>query len=65
MEGLASKDILDEVLIGAVKARKALYDYSLPAFERTNLRKNALWAEVSNILGGIISIFMFMDKNQL
>ncbi|EZA54579.1 hypothetical protein X777_05690 [Ooceraea biroi] len=55
LEGPASKDILDEVLIGAVKARKALYDYSLPAFQRTNLRKNTLWAEVSNTLGGVLS----------
>lgn len=57
MEGPACTDTLDELLIGAVKARKGLYDYRIPANQRTNLRKNALWAEVSNTLGGIIYIF--------
>ncbi|KMQ85794.1 histone H3, partial [Lasius niger] len=51
-EGSVCTDTLDELLIGAVKARKGLYDYRIPANERTNLRKNALWAEVSNTLGG-------------
>lgn len=52
MEGPACTDTLDELLIGAVKARKGFYDYRIPANQRTNLRKNALWAEVSNTLGG-------------
>jgi len=56
VEESAHKDNLDELLIGAVKERTVLYDNSIPAFERSNLRKNALWAEVSNILGGIIFI---------
>jgi len=42
VEEPAYKDNLDELLIGAVKARTALYDNSIPAFERSNLRKNAL-----------------------
>ncbi|XP_067216157.1 uncharacterized protein [Linepithema humile] len=45
-------DTLDELLIGAVKARKGLYDHRILPNERTNLRKNALWTEVSNTLGG-------------
>jgi hypothetical protein len=50
----SSKDNLDELLIGAVNKRRALYDYSTPAYGLTNLRKNALWTEVSNTLGGTI-----------
>ncbi|XP_024871684.1 uncharacterized protein LOC112454480 isoform X2 [Temnothorax curvispinosus] len=53
-EGPACKDTLDELLIGAVKERRALYDYTIPASQRTNLRKNALWLEVSNLLGGAL-----------
>jgi len=49
------KDNLDKLLIGA-KARTALYDNSIPAFERSNLHKNTLWAKVSDTLGGIIFI---------
>lgn len=56
-EGPVCADSLDELLIEAVKARKGLYDYRIPVNERTNLRKNALWAEVSNTLGGTINIF--------
>ncbi|KAL0098527.1 hypothetical protein PUN28_020483 [Cardiocondyla obscurior] len=48
-----ANDSLDELLIGAVKTRKALYDFRLPAATRTNLRKNSLWKEVSNLLGDI------------
>ncbi|KYN17313.1 hypothetical protein ALC57_10402, partial [Trachymyrmex cornetzi] len=43
-------------LIEAVKIRRTLYDYSIPASERSNLRKNALWVEISNVLGDIISV---------
>ncbi|XP_024887340.1 uncharacterized protein LOC112464530 isoform X2 [Temnothorax curvispinosus] len=53
-EGPACKDTLDKLLIGAVKERRALYDYTIPASQRTNLRKNALWLEVSNLLGGAL-----------
>lgn len=67
VEGPACTDTLDELLIGAVKARKGLYDYRIPANQRTNLRKNALWArvlEVSNTLGGTIYIFCeYICKN--
>lgn len=41
-----------------MKERRALYDYTIPASQRTNLRKNALWLEVSNLLGGTISKFI-------
>ncbi|KAL0103955.1 hypothetical protein PUN28_016980 [Cardiocondyla obscurior] len=50
-----ANDSLDELLIGAVKTRKALYDFRLPAATRTNLRKNSLWKEVSNLLGGALN----------
>ncbi|XP_077280388.1 uncharacterized protein LOC143907448 isoform X2 [Temnothorax americanus] len=53
-EGPACKDTLDELLIRAVKERRALYDYTIPVSQRTNLRKNALWLEVSNLLGGAL-----------
>ncbi|XP_029667639.1 uncharacterized protein LOC115238180 [Formica exsecta] len=39
----------------AVRSKRGLYDFRVPASERTMLRKNALWVEVSNILGGSLS----------
>ncbi|XP_018367707.1 PREDICTED: uncharacterized protein LOC108764135, partial [Trachymyrmex cornetzi] len=44
------KGNLDELLIEAVRNKCALYDFRIPASERSMLRKNALWMEVSNIL---------------
>lgn len=49
------KGNLDELLIEAVKRKRGLYDFRVPASERTNLRKNALWMEVSNQLQGILN----------
>lgn len=49
------KENLNELLIEAVRSKRGLYDFRVPASERTMLRKNALWVEVSNILGGSLS----------
>lgn len=43
---------LNELLVEAVKSKRGLYDFHVPASERTLLRKNALWMEVSNMLQG-------------
>ncbi|XP_048515904.1 uncharacterized protein LOC125502153 isoform X2 [Athalia rosae] len=42
----------DELLIQAVVARPALNNIKFPVRERTKLKKDALWLEISNILGG-------------
>lgn len=46
----------DEVLIACVAQKPALYDYRLPLNERTMMKKNALWNEVCNIMGGIMDV---------
>jgi len=47
------KDVtVDEELISIVQQRPALYDHRIPPQERTKLKKNDLWQEVSNCLGG-------------
>lgn len=42
----------DELLIACVAQKPALYDHRLPVAERTLLKKNALWQEVCNMMGG-------------
>lgn len=42
----------DELLITCVAQKPALFDHRIPANERSNLKKNALWQEVSNLMGG-------------
>ncbi|KMQ85650.1 histone H3 [Lasius niger] len=49
------KEHLNELLIEAVRSKRSLYDFRVPASERSILRKNALWMEVSNILRGSLS----------
>lgn len=46
---------LDELLIEAVRSKPGLYDFRILTSERTTLRKNAMWVEVSNILQGSLS----------
>lgn len=43
----------DELLIACVAQKPALYDHRLPVAERTLLKRNALWQEVCNMMGGI------------
>jgi len=43
---------IDEILIDCVAQRSALYDYRLPLSERTMIKKNALWKEICNVMGG-------------
>ncbi|KYN23116.1 hypothetical protein ALC57_04901 [Trachymyrmex cornetzi] len=47
---------IDELLITCVARKRALFDYRLPANERSNLKKKALWQEVCNLMGGVLSI---------
>ncbi|XP_029662779.1 uncharacterized protein LOC115235256 [Formica exsecta] len=47
-----SDDGTDETLIELVFERPALWNYKLPLQDRTNLKKDALWLEVSNRMGG-------------
>ncbi|XP_011882824.1 PREDICTED: uncharacterized protein LOC105570318 [Vollenhovia emeryi] len=42
----------DEILIELVFQRPALWNHKLPLQDRTNLKKDALWLEVSNGMGG-------------
>lgn len=45
-------DSTDETLIELVFERPALWNHKLPLQDRTNLKKDALWLEVSNRMGG-------------
>jgi len=42
----------DEQLISCVAQKQALFDHRIPANKESNLKKKALWQEVSNIMGG-------------
>lgn len=42
----------DELLIYHVSQKRALFDHRIPASERSTLKKNTLWQEISNSLGG-------------
>lgn len=45
-------DDIDEILIEMVFQKPALWNHKLPLHERTQLKVNALWLEVSNAMGG-------------
>ncbi|XP_048512532.1 uncharacterized protein LOC112694861 isoform X1 [Athalia rosae] len=45
----------DEILIQAVFMRPALYNIKLPIKKRTKLKKDALWLEVGQALGGTMT----------
>lgn len=47
-----SVDDKNELLINLVEQRPILWDYTLSVKERTTLKKNALWSEISNEMGG-------------
>lgn len=42
----------EELLIRFVQDRPPLYNIKLPVAQRTNLKKNNLWAEIYNLLEG-------------
>lgn len=42
----------DELLIYYVSQKPALFDHRIPASDRSTLKKNALWQEICNSLGG-------------
>ncbi|KYN05466.1 hypothetical protein ALC62_03603 [Cyphomyrmex costatus] len=50
-----SADAIDELLIETVEQKKALWDHSQGCKNRSKLKTDALWAEVSNIIGDIKS----------
>ncbi|XP_018566617.1 uncharacterized protein LOC108907431 [Anoplophora glabripennis] len=43
----------DEAIIAMVAERRALYDFKLPLNQRTKAKKEDLWKEISNNLGGV------------
>jgi len=47
-----SADAIDELLIEAVEQKRPLWDHSLGCKNRSKLKINALWTEVSNMIGG-------------
>lgn len=51
----------DEILIDAVCERRPLWDNSLDAIERTKLKKNALWSEISIVMGGEYISHIYLD----
>ncbi|XP_012253947.1 uncharacterized protein LOC125500922 [Athalia rosae] len=51
-EGVDNDPNFDERLIDAVSERPALYNIRLPVKDRTKLKMQSLWLEVSNVLGG-------------
>lgn len=52
-------DDTDETLIELVFERPALWNHKLPLQDRTNLKKDALWLEVSNRMGGGDLVIVF------
>ncbi|EFN73586.1 hypothetical protein EAG_01908, partial [Camponotus floridanus] len=42
----------DELPTELVFERSALWNYKIPLQDRTNLKKDALWLEISNRMGG-------------
>ncbi|XP_012216604.2 uncharacterized protein [Linepithema humile] len=45
-------DDSDEILIELVFQRPAIWNYKLPLRDRTKLKIEALWVEISNVMGG-------------
>lgn len=49
---ITDSDDYNESIIIAVQSRPGLYDHRIPVKERTHLKKQSLWNEVLNIVGG-------------
>ncbi|XP_077268721.1 uncharacterized protein LOC143900854 [Temnothorax americanus] len=55
-EHQSSTDHRDEMLINVVQTKPALYNFhKFPPTERTKAKKKALWKEVENMLGGLMT----------
>ncbi|XP_032689421.1 uncharacterized protein LOC116853455 isoform X2 [Odontomachus brunneus] len=51
-----STDHRDEMLINIVQTKPALWNFQIPLRERTKAKKKALWKEVENMLGGLLTM---------
>lgn len=51
-ESLSEAQDSNERLIDLIEGRPGLWDHTIPVKERTTLKKNALWLEISNHMGG-------------
>lgn len=58
-----TKDTMDEVIIDGVRARPPLWNYKLPRTDRFKLKLDALWAEISNMIGGEFVLIKNLLKN--
>ncbi|XP_071576431.1 uncharacterized protein [Temnothorax nylanderi] len=54
-EHQSSTDHRDEMLINIVQTKPALWNFQIPLSERTKAKKKALWKEVENMLGGLMT----------
>ncbi|XP_071652684.1 uncharacterized protein [Temnothorax longispinosus] len=54
-EHQSSTDHRDEMLINVVQTKPALYNFHFPPTEQTKAKKKALWKEVENMLGGLMT----------
>ncbi|XP_025162721.1 uncharacterized protein LOC112590456 [Harpegnathos saltator] len=52
----------EEFLIACVAQKPALYDHRLPITERTLVKKNALWQEICNMMGGTMDVGTIKKK---
>lgn len=55
-EDVDETNIADEKLIQAVYAKPGLYNIKLPVKERTKLKKEAMWLEVTHVLGSELTL---------
>lgn len=55
-------DNIDETLIELIFQRPALWNFKIPVQHRTNLKKDALWLEVSNGMGGgdLVQFYIYL-----
>ncbi|XP_067203441.1 uncharacterized protein [Linepithema humile] len=51
-----SIDQRDEMLIDIIQTKPALWNFQIPLSERTKAKKKALWKEVENALGGLMTM---------
>ncbi|XP_039308058.1 uncharacterized protein LOC120358309 [Solenopsis invicta] len=47
---------IDKFLISCVATKQALFDHRIPASEQTNLKKQAHWQEMCNLMRGVLSV---------
>lgn len=56
---ITDSDDYNESIIIAVQSRPGLYDHRIPVKERTHLKKQSLWNEVLNTVGGTFKSFYY------